>query len=292
MKKSLLVLIAAVSTAASAQIAVYGKLNATVDSTKTGAVTVNSMINDTSRIGFRATEDLGRGLTVRAVIETAVASHDPVGNADTQLGNRQSTVGLASKAGSVDIGRNVHSQFVAVSANDAFGTNYGSVAGDIHNLRGLRMSNGAFVSLTAMPGVTVNYDRTHTATGSEAMAWSVGAKMAGVAVTGARYEQGNQTSTVAAAQAQVGKTAVFYSWSDNQGTGAKKGSLIGASQQFGAVTAKASWGRTNTDVKAYAVGADYAFSKRTYAGVAYRVVDTPGTVNDVRQIGVGLTTWF
>lgn len=289
MKKSLLVLIAAVSTAASAQVAVYGKLNATVDSTKTGTTTVNSMINDTSRIGFRATEDLGRGLSARAVIETGVASHDPVAGTDTQLGNRQSTVGLSNKAGSIDIGRNVHSQFVAVSANDAFGTNYGSVAGDIHNLRGLRMSNGAFVTVTALPGVTATYDRTHTATGAEAMAYSVGAKVAGISVTGARFEQGAETSTVAAAQARVGKTAVYYVWSEDKGAAAKKGNLIGASQQFGAVTAKASWGKTSTDVKAYALGADYAFSKRTSASVAYRNVNA---ATDIRQVGVGLTHLF
>lgn len=289
MKKLVIVLTAAIATAAAAQVSVYGKLNATVDSTKTGTVTVNSMINDTSRIGFRATEDLGRGLGARAVVETSVASHDPVGSAGTQLGNRQSTVGLVSKAGSVDIGRNVHSQFLAVTNNDAFGTNYGSVAGDIHNLRGLRMSNGAFVAFTALPGVAVTYDRTHTATGAEAMAYSVAAKVAGVSVTGARFDQGTETSTVAAAQARVGKTAVYYVWSEDKGAVAKKGNLIGASQQFGAVTAKASWGKTNTDVKAYAVGADYAFSKRTSASVAYRNVNA---ATDIRQVGVGLTHLF
>ena len=289
MKKSLLVLIAAVSTAVSAQVTVYGKLNATVDSTKTGTTTVNSMINDTSHIGFRATEDLGRGLSARAVVETSVANHDPVGSADTQFGNRQSTVGLASKAGSVDIGRNVHSQFLAVINNDAFGTSYGSVAGDVHNLRGLRMSNGAFVTVTALPGITATYDRTHTATGTEAMAYSVATKVGGISATAARYEQGSNSSTLAAAQARVGKTAVYYVWSEDKGAGAKKGNLIGDSQQFGAVTAKASWGKTSTDVKAYAVGADYAFSKRTSASVAYRNVNT---TSDIRQVGVGLTHLF
>ena len=47
-----------------------------------------------------------------------------------------------------------------------------------------------------------------------------------------------------------------------------------------------------TDVKAYAMGADYHFSKRTALGVNYRNVDAVGTANDVKQVGVGVTHRF
>jgi predicted porin len=73
---------------------------------------------------------------------------------------------------------------------------------------------------------------------------------------------------------------------------ARTGDLIGASQQFGKITAKASYGKTNTDVKAYAMGADYHFSKRTLMGVNYRNVDATGTTNDIKQVGVGVTHRF
>jgi len=68
--------------------------------------------------------------------------------------------------------------------------------------------------------------------------------------------------------------------------------LIGVSRAFGPITAKASYGKTNTDVKAYALGADYNFSKRTSVGVNYRNVDVAGTANDVKQVGVGVTHRF
>jgi predicted porin len=295
MKKLLLVLAATVATAVSAQTTVYGRMNATVDSTKTGSTTVDSLVNDLSHIGFRVTEDLGQGLKARAVLETAIGSQDPTGSAATQLGDRQSTVGLAHNLGSVDIGRNVHSQFLAVSNNDAFGTLYGSVAGDIHNLRGLRLSNGTFVTVTPIKNVTATYDRTYTATGTEASAYSISGKLGPVTGTVARYEAGVEKSTVAGASATFGKTAVFYSRSENESATAgqtKKGDLIGVAQTFGKFTAKASYGETDTSVKAHSVGVDYAFSKRTSAGVAYRNVNAATAAADVNQVGVGLTHLF
>ena len=102
-------------------------------------------------------------------------------------------------------------------------------------------------------------------------------------------------STVVGASTKLGNTSVFYSHSDNHSVTVgetKKGDLLGVAQSFGAVTAKASYGRTNTEVKAYNVGLDYALSKRTQVGVAYRVVDLTGTTNDIKQVGVGITHRF
>lgn len=275
-----------------AQTSVYGRMNATVDSTKTGAVKVDSIVNDISHIGFRVQEDLGRGLSARAVIETGITSQDPVNGADTQLGNRQSTVGLSSKLGSVDIGRSVHGVFTTLADGDSFGALYGSIAGDVHDLRGLRMSNGVFARTTVIPGFTVGMDRAHTATGTDAVVYSVGGKVAGVSVGVANFEQGAEKSTVASASLRRGNTGVFYSYSDNSGVSNSKGHLVGVSQKMGAVTVKAGYGKTDGDVKAYNVGADYAFSKRTAMSVGYRNVDRAGSASDVKQIGVGVTHHF
>lgn len=293
MKKAIISAALMATTAlASAQVTVYGRLNATVDNTKTGTTTVNSIVNDTSRIGFRVSEDLGKGLSARAVIETAVNSNDPTAGGDTQLGNRQSTVGLAGRLGSVDVGRNLHSVFTTVADGDAFGAAYGSLAGDVHNLRGLRLGNAVFARFTALPGVGVGVDRTHTANGDEATVYSAATKIAGMAVGVARFDQGREKSTVASAALSRGNTAVFYSYSDNEGTTASKGHLVGAAQKLGAITAKGSWGKTDGNVRAYAVGAEYAFSKRTDMLVSYRNVDRAGSANDVTQIGVGITHRF
>ncbi len=280
------------SLGAAAQTTVYGRMNATVDNTKTGAVRAESIVNDISHIGVRVQEDLGGGLQARAVIETSIGSQDPVNSAVTQLGDRQSTVGLANKLGSVDVGRNVHGVFTTLGAGDSFNTLYGSIAGDVHDLRGLRLSNGAFARVTALPGVTLGVDRTYTASGAEATVYSAGAKIGPVNAGVAQFEQGTEKSTVASANAAFGATSVFYSHSDNKGFNTYRGDLVGVAQKLGAYTVKASYGKTNSDVEAYNVGAEYALSRRTNVLVSYRNVDYTGTANDVKQVGVGVTHRF
>lgn len=277
---------------ASAQTTVYGRMNATIDNTKTGATTVDSMVNDISHIGVRVQEDLGGGLTARAQIETSIASQDPTGGADTQLGNRHSTVGLASKAGSLDLGRRTHGIFTTAATNDPFGALYGTIAGDVHNLRGLRLSNGMFARVNAIPGVTLGADRTYTNTGAEATVYSAGAKLGIVNGSIAQYDQGAEKSTLIGANAAFGATTVFYSYSDNKGATAYQGNMIGAAHKIGAYTVKASYGKTNNDVEAYNVGAEYALSRRTDVLVSYRNVDKAGSANDIRQVGVGITHRF
>lgn len=296
MKKVVLAAVLAIaSLGAQAQVTISGKVSEWVDSNKVGSTKTTSIATEpTSNIAIGVNENLGGGLSARAVIETSL-SGNTISGTGTQLGDRQSTVGLAHKLGSVDLGRNVHSQFLAVSNNDAFGTLYGSVAGDVHNLRGLRFSNGAFTSVSVVPGVTATYDRQQQAAGNDASAYSLSAKVLGVGATVARYEQGVEKSTVVGANAKFGSTTVFYSHSDNKSATAgetKKGDLVGLAQKMGVITAKASYGKTNTDVKAYNVGLDYALSKRTDVGVAYRVVDLAGSTADIKQLGLGLTHRF
>lgn len=297
MKKiAIATLLVASTMVATAQVRMTGKVSEFVDNTKTGAVSKTSLVADpTSNITFSATEKIG-DLSARVVLDTSLSANDPIGGADTKFGNRQSTIGLSSKVGSIDLGRNLHSHFLAITNNDAFGTLYGSIAGDVHNTRGLRVSNGTFIALKPMIGVTATYDRTHNGThngvGTEASSYSASAKLLGVNATVAQFTQGIEKSTVIGASAKLGTAKVFYSHSDDKGVVAKTGDLIGVSQQFGPLTAKASYGKTNTDVKAYAMGADYNLSKRTIVGATYRNVDAVGTASDIKQVGVGVTHRF
>ena len=300
MKKfTIAAILAVASVAATAQVSLTGKYSIWNDSTKTGDTRTGTMVTDpTSNIAIGVKEDLGGGLSARAVVETTIGAVNTVdGTNNTQFGDRQATVGLAGKLGSVDLGRNVHSQFLAITNNDAFNTLYGSVAGDVHNLRGLRFSNGVFAATNFGP-VNATFDRSNNGAGVEDVtSASLGAKLGPVNAVVANYVNaaGTEKSTVVGANAKIGNTGVFYSHSDNhsQTVGeTKKGDLVGASQTFGAYTAKVSYGRTNTEVRAYNVGVDYAFSKRTAVGVAYRNVDLAGTTQDIKQVGVGITHRF
>ena len=293
MKKiAIATLLVASTMVATAQVRLTGKVSEFVDNTKTGAVSKTSLVADpTSNITFSATEKIG-DLTARMVLDTSLSANDPIGGADTKLGNRQSTIGLSSKVGSIDLGRNLHSHFLAITNNDAFGTLYGSIAGDVHNVRGVRVSNGTFIALKPITGVTATYDRTHHGVGTEASSYSASAKLLGVDATVAQFTQGSEKSTVFGASTKLGTAKVFYTHSDDKGVVTSKGDLVGVSQSFGPLTAKASYGKTNTDVKAYALGADYNLSKRTLVGATYRNVDAVGTASDIKQVGVGVTHRF
>lgn len=212
MKKIAIMALLAASFAASAQVSLTGKYSVWGDSTKTGSARTGTMVTDpTSNIAIGVKEDLGGGLSARAVVETTLGTTNSVdGTSNTQLGDRQSTVGLASKLGSIDIGRNVHSQFLAISNNDAFSTLYGSIAGDVHNLRGLRFSNGAFVATNFGP-VTATFDRSNNGAGvGDVSSASLGAKLGSINAVVANYSNatGTEKSTVVGGNAKLGNTAV------------------------------------------------------------------------------------
>jgi len=296
MKKVLLALTLAVAGVASAQVGIYGRVGTYLDNTKTGtAAAVQGMANDLSHFGIRATEDLGGGLKARATYETYIQANSPE-TSTTAFGDRQSTVGIAHKMGSVDLGRSVHTHFLAVSNNDPFGTLIGSSAADVHNLRGLRLSNAAFTSVN-LGNVTASFDRSTGAVGNAAdpYAASLVAAVGPAVVTYARYEAGAETSDVVAARAKFGTTTIYGIASDNKGVTANtnRGQLIGAAHNLGGpVTVKASYGRIENGIKSYNVGAEYAFSKRTYAQVLYRNVEGTTTAGDIKQVAGGLVVQF
>ena len=295
MKKVLIALTLAVAGVASAQVGIYGRVGTYLDNTKTGTSTVQGMANDLSHFGIRATENLGGGLTARATYETYIQANSPE-TSTTAFGDRQSTVGIAHKMGSVDLGRSVHTHFLAVSNNDPFGTLIGSSAADVHNLRGLRFSNAAFTSVN-FGNVSANFDRSTGAVGTAAdpYAASLIAAVGPAVLTYARYEAGAETSDVLAARAKFGATTVYGIASDNKGATANtnRGQLIGAAHNLGGpVTVKASYGRIENGIKSYNVGAEYAFSKRTYAQVLYRNVEGTSAATDVKQVAGGLVVQF
>ena len=293
MKKiALATMLAVVSIAASAQVTVYGNLRGFADSTEVGSVSHTSMVSDSSRFGITASEKLAGGVTARATVETSLAMTNPVGGPDSKIGDRQSTIGLASRMGSIDLGRAFTSHFLAITNNDAFGTLYGSIAGDVHHVRTVRNGDAVFVNVNAGPAA-VAFDRTVTAAGAEATTYSVAGKLGPVNATVAVFDSGSAKSTVYAGQAKVSNLQVFASHSVNKdGAASSTGNLVGAAMVVGnsPVTVKASYGTKSVgDVKAYNVGADYALSKRTAISVAYRNVNA---ATDTKQMGVGLTTQF
>ena len=301
MKKiALATLLAATTMVASAQVTVYGRLSEFVDSTKTGTTKVNSLVNDSSRIGVKVEEKLGAGLTARVILDTSVAADDPKAGSTTQFGDRQSTVGISSKVGSIDLGRKEHSEYITMKNADPFaGATYASVSPDVINIRDKRMGDGTFLA-TGFGPVAITYDRSmYTAPATlEATSWSLGGKLGPVTAAVARFASGTDYTNVVTLAGKLGGLELSTIQSeDKAGTVATKGHLYGATLPVSnMVSLKGSYatktGLAAGEVKAYNVGFNYNFSKRTNVLVAYRNVNAGGTANDVKQFGIGLAHSF
>jgi predicted porin len=303
MKK--IAIMAALAFAATASLAqdvtVYGRIATFADSTKTGSATVTSLVNDSSRFGIKVGENLGNGLSARVVIETTISADDPKAGAATQLGDRQATVGLAHKFGSIDLGRKEHSEYITMKNADPFvGATYASVSPDVVNIRDKRIGDGVFLATTAGP-VTATYDRSMytSPTAIEATSWSVGGTYGPVTAAVARFAAANDYTNVLTVSGQVaGVTLSTIQSEDKTGSAITKGRLYGATVPVPgtALSVKGSYGTKTgvaaSEVKAYNVGVNYALSKRTNVLVAYRNVDAVGATNDVKQYGVGLVHAF
>jgi predicted porin len=301
MKKiALATLLAATTMVATAQVSVYGKISEFADSTQTGTVKINSLVNDSSRFGIKAEEKLGHGLSARVVVETSIAADDPKAGATTQLGDRQSTIGLSSKFGTIDLGRKEHSEYITMKNADPFGgANYASVSVDVVNTRDKRIGDGVYLA-TNFGAVSAMYDRSmYTAPATlEATSWSIGGKLGPVAAAVARFESGTDyTNVITATGKLAGLELSTIQTEDKTGKIATKGHFYGVTAPVtGPLSVKASYatktGLVAGETKAYNVGVNYAFSKRTNVLVAYRNVNAGGTVNDVKQVGFGLSHSF
>ena len=291
MKKTILaVALMAVASAVQAQVTLGGKVGAYVQNVEVGGRSNTAAATEpTNNLNITAREKVG-GLTATAVVETSIGDNT-FGTPGTRLGDRQMTVGISNNFAGISLGRNTHGLFNTIADSDVFGAVYGSLAGDVHNLRGLRLSDAVFVTLNPAKGISVGIDQTQ-GLAQEVTVVSGSGKVGPVTAGLARYDAGREESTVLTASTKVAGFNVTYSHSDNKGAYAYKGDLIGVSRTRGPVTLKASYGRTNRDTDAYAVGADYHLSKRTDIVVAYRNVDAKVNAADTSQIGIGLVHRF
>ena len=309
MKKLAMILaltLASTAALAQSQVTVYGRMNAFVVDQTTGGVDAGAtMSSESSRIGFRAVENLGGGLQARATIETSVSNVAPDAGSDTKLGNRTSLVGLATKQYSVDLGRDYHSHFWLVRSVDPFwARTIGSASQDVHHFRDKRLSNTVFLRAEPIKGIRLALDRqlTNNTTGAglaEATSGSVTADLGRFTVGAGRFEQGLNVSNAVIGRVNVGTGYVGVSYSDDTTVTAgvrteSKGTLLSAEQLIPGtrITAKASVGRTDSGMQTVAVGADYAFSKTVLARVMYRNADHDTNSKDIRQVVAGLEYRF
>jgi predicted porin len=110
----LLAAVAAGGAFAQSSVTVYGRLNVTVESVKNGDDDrVNEVRNNSSRIGFKGTEDLGGGLKAGFQIEHGF---DPsTGAANAVFWGRQAEVNLSGNFGTIRLGTFTPDSYYATS---------------------------------------------------------------------------------------------------------------------------------------------------------------------------------
>lgn len=294
------VLALAATTSFADGVTVYGKMRVYGESYKLGTASEVTQVTDSdSRFGIKAVEDLGNGLKANVVVETSVVADSPNTGAATQLGNRQSTLGLSHALGSVDLGRAKHAIGRALDNYDVFGNAAFSSTTVVNASQGQRLSNAAMVTANVVKGVSVSVQRgeSEVAGTPSVNAGSLDINYAGVQATLATYDnQTNSTSNLAAVKYTFAPTGTTIAgiYSDNNVAGVKTtGKTVGVAQTVGKTpfTVLASYG-TNELVKSTNVGVNYALSKNTSLLARYIKDDYVVNTKDLQRVAFGMEMNF
>ena len=272
------------------QVSVYGKVREYQESYTLGtASSLTRLTNDASRLGFKATSDVGNGITASAVIETGVAVDAP---SATSLGDRVAVISLSNRLGSVGVGRDKHSLTRVLDSFDVMENSYGTTVNAIHSSQGTRVQNALFVSTATVAGFKGNYVMANSETAGVTNVQTVSIDYAAgpYAATLARYnDSATSQSTILGAKYTVAKTGttVFGMYSDDTVSGVStSGKSVGVRQAINSqVAVLANYGETNAGVTAKAVGVAYAMSKALTVHGRWSFTDTAA---DVTQYGVGV----
>jgi predicted porin len=280
----------AVTAQTAPQVSVYGKVREYQESYTAGtASALTRLTNDSSRLGVKATTDVGDGITAGVVIETGVAMDAP---SATTLGDRTSIFSLSNNLGSLGMGRDKHSVTRVLDGYDAFDNAYGTIATTIHSAQGSRLQNGLFVNTASVAGFTGQYvmANSETAGTTNVQTGSVGYTLGPVSAMVARYDDSStSTTTIVGAKYNLASTGttLFAMYSDDQVSGVKtSGSSVGVSQAVSSrVAVQGTYGQTNTNVTGRGLGVSYAMNKALSFHGRWSYLDA---ATDVNQYGVGV----
>ena len=320
MKKSLIALavagaVSAPAFAATSNVDIYGIMNIAIEDinhTPTGAAGANqkytpAVVSNTSRWGFKGTEDLGGGLKAVWQIESKLDNNGTtIGG--TTVGDRNTFIGLAGDFGTVVMGKHDTPYKLGTGSLDIFGDtigdyNLGRADGVelLMNAHDARVGNAlAYISPTWSgfhfaaavvmandPGVGVGANDTIDAT-------SITGVYANGPLFGSLSYQNVKDVVAAGADSDAIKLGLGYTFGDakvgfiyekvNADTKAKdrKSYILNGAYTMGPIVLKAQYGKVNDsqfsaandDQKMWALGADYNLSKRTTVYFVYASADS------------------
>jgi predicted porin len=116
---------AAASASAQSSVTLFGVVDVAARHVKNGDASLNTLSgngNNTSRIGFRGTEDLGGGLRAGFWLETGINPDTGTQSDASRFWNRRSTISLSGRFGEIRLGRDFTPTYTGYADYDAFGT--------------------------------------------------------------------------------------------------------------------------------------------------------------------------
>jgi predicted porin len=290
------------SAMAQSSVTVFGVIDLAARSVDNGASQYQLAGSglQSSRLGFRGTEDLGGGLKANFWIEGAINADD--GNASGQTWQRRSTIGLQGGFGEVRFGRQKNPTGLTWEQLDVFSDTGLGASGGMHRIFSVP-TGGAYNSFSRSSN-SISYD-TPGSTGFFGTVFvAAGEGANGNKYTGGRvgYRAGPLFTTLAYGVTQVTgsvdaklltlgatydlkvvKLFGLYSTTD-LGAADQKNLMVGASMPVGKATLRASYHKvdgggsiSNREAKKFAIGAQYDLSRRTALYTNYATLDNSNT---------------
>ena len=275
---------------AQADVTVYGKVREYQESYTLGtASALTRLTNDSSRLGVKASQSVGSGMTVGGVIETGVAMDAP---SATTLGDRTAIVSLSNNLGTLSAGRDKHAVTRALDNFDVLENAYGTIVGTIHSAQGSRVQNAVFLTSAPIAGFNGTYQmaNSETAGTTNVQAGSINYSLGALTATVARYDDSTSSaSTTAGVKYALAKTGttLFGLYSDDKVSNVSTtGKSIGVRQDITPqLAAMVNYGENSNGSTGKAVGVAYAMNKALSFHARYSFIDT---TTDVTQYGVGV----
>lgn len=266
MKKTLIALaVLAASGAAMAQssVSIYGIVDAVIHKDKNADAALTDGGVDSSRIGFKGTEDLGGGLKANFVLEQGLNIDTGAAANAGQAFSRETSVGFSGSFGAVKLGR-FKSAYEQISGDTYAVFDSKLSATQVFASTGLKDANGKDVyKYSSRPNNSIGYT-TPSFAGFRA------------AVTTNFDEQKGVSDNVTAFNV-VYEGGPFYAdlaFQDEGDTADVKYTRLNGAYTFGAFKLKAGYGNVNSgvknnDVDEYHLGVDYTLAPNLILSAGY-----------------------
>ena len=150
---AVLALAGTTATMAQSSVTLYGRVNTTVERQKVGDDSTTGMFPNSSRFGFKGTEDLGGGLKAGFQLESGFDSD--TGAAASTFFGRQSEVNLSGGFGMVRLGNFMAESYYATADYISMHNHDTGSSADALYVYGMRDSNKIAYRAPAFGGVTV-----------------------------------------------------------------------------------------------------------------------------------------